>query len=83
MEGSRSTMIKLNNSNWITWKPRMEDILYCKYFHKPIEGGDAKPEGTTPAIWTKMKHKTIGHIHEWVDDSVFHHVVNKTSAHEL
>ena len=23
-------MIKLTNSNWVTWKPRMEDILYCK-----------------------------------------------------
>ena len=83
MEGSRSTMIRLNHSNWITWKPRMEDIFYCKDLHEPIEGDDAKPEGTTPAAWTKMNRKAIGHIREWVDDSVFHHVANETSAHEL
>ena len=83
MEGTNSTMIKLTHSNWVTWKPRMEDILYCTDLHEPIEGDDANPEGTTPAIWTKMNRKAIGHIREWVDDSVFHHVANETSAHEL
>ncbi|KAL6179251.1 hypothetical protein ACLB2K_050767 [Fragaria x ananassa] len=83
MEGSRSTMVRLNNSNWITWKPRMEDILYCKDLHEPIEGVEAKTEGTLDANWKKMNRKAIGHIREWVDDSVFHHVANETDAHEL
>ncbi|KAM5588228.1 hypothetical protein ABKV19_006591 [Rosa sericea] len=83
MESSRSTMIRLNHSNWITWKPRMEDILYCKDLHEPIEGEEAKPEGTSVPTWTKMNRKAIGHIREWVDDSVFHHVSNETNAHEL
>ncbi|KAL6136970.1 hypothetical protein ACLB2K_062265 [Fragaria x ananassa] len=83
MEGSRSTMVRLNHSNWITWKPRMEDILYCKDLHEPIEGVEAKPEGTSYANWTKMNRKAISHIREWMDDSVFHHVVNETDAHEL
>ncbi|KAL6126514.1 hypothetical protein ACLB2K_074562 [Fragaria x ananassa] len=61
----------------------MEDILYYKDLHEPIKGDDAKPEGTTPTIWTKMNSKAIGHIHEWVDDNVLHHVANETSAHEL
>ena len=76
-------MVRLNHSNWITWKPRMKDILYCKDLHEPIEGVEAKPEGTSDANWKKINHKAIGHIREWVDDSVFHHVANETDAHEL
>ncbi|KAL6211007.1 hypothetical protein ACLB2K_016236 [Fragaria x ananassa] len=83
MESSKSTMVRLNHSNWITWKPRMEDILYYKDLHEPIEGVEAKPEGTSDANWTKMNRKAIGHIREWMDDSVFHHVANETDAHEL
>ncbi|KAL6225745.1 hypothetical protein ACLB2K_004594 [Fragaria x ananassa] len=83
MEGSTSTMVRLNHSNWITWKPRMDDILYCKDLHEPIEGVEAKPEETSDANWKKMNCKAISHIREWVDDSVFHHVANKTDAHEL
>ncbi|KAK9906214.1 hypothetical protein M0R45_002714 [Rubus argutus] len=82
MEG-RSTMIKLNHSNWITWKPRMEDILYCKDLHEPIEGATGRPEGTSEAAWTKSNRKAIGYIREWVDESVFHHVSNETNAHDL
>ncbi|KAL6218131.1 hypothetical protein ACLB2K_011348 [Fragaria x ananassa] len=48
-----------------------------------IKGVEAKPEGTSDANWTKMSRKAIGHIREWVDDSVFHHVANETNAHEL
>ena len=61
----------------------MEDILYCKDLHEPIEGVEAKLEGTSDANWKKMNRKAIGHIREWVDDSVFHHVANETDAHEL
>ena len=57
-------MVRLNHSNWITWNPRMEDILYCKDLHEPIKGVDAKPEGTSDANWTKMNRKAIGHIQE-------------------
>ena len=76
-------MIKLNNSNWVTWKPRMEDILYCKDLHEPIEGAKARPETMSDAEWTKMNRKAIGNIRQWVDDSVFHHVSNETEAHSL
>ena len=67
-------MVRLNHSNWITWNPRMEDILYCKDLHEPIEG--VEPEGTSDANWKKMNRKAIGHIRELVNDSVFHHVAN-------
>ncbi|KAL6138514.1 hypothetical protein ACLB2K_063796 [Fragaria x ananassa] len=61
----------------------MEDILYCKDLHEPIEGVKAKPEGTSDANRKKMNRKAINHIQKWMDHSVFHHVANETDAHEL
>ena len=29
-------MIKLNSMNYSTWKPMMEDLLYCKDLYKSI-----------------------------------------------
>ena len=37
-----STMIKLTMSNYSIWKSMMEDVLYCKDLHDPIEGDNAK-----------------------------------------
>ncbi|KAM1704732.1 hypothetical protein ACFX11_027190 [Malus domestica] len=61
----------------------MEDILYCKDLHEPIEGDAAKPESMSDAEWKKMNRKAIGTIRQWVDDSVFHHVSNETNAREF
>lgn len=47
MEESSSVMVKLTSSNYSIWKPRMEDILYCKDLYEPIQGDDSKPEGKT------------------------------------
>ena len=33
-----NTMVKLSASNHSIWKPMMEDVLYCKDLHDPIEG---------------------------------------------
>ncbi|KAM1394751.1 hypothetical protein PS2_030306 [Malus domestica] len=77
------TMIKLTNSNWVTWKPMMEDIFYCKDLHEPIEGDAAKLESMSDAEWKKMNRKVIGTIRQWVDDSVFHHMSNETNAREF
>ena len=76
-------MIKLNNSNWMMWKPRMEDILFCKNLHEPIKGAAAKTENMFDADQRKLNRKAIGHIRQWVDDSVFHHVSNETDAYAL
>ena len=67
-------MMKLTRSNWVTWKSRMEDMLYCKDLHEPIEGINSKPENMSDANWTKMNRKTIGTIRQWVDESIYHHV---------
>ena len=76
-------MMKLTRSNWVTWKSRMEDMLYCKDLHEPIEGINSKPENMSAANWTKMNRKTIGTIRQWVDESIYHHVSKETDAQAL
>ena len=38
-----NTMVKLSALNYSIWKLMMEDVLYCKDLHDPIEGDSAKP----------------------------------------
>ena len=47
MEEASSGMIKLTISNYLIWKARMEDILYCKKLFDPIERRGYKPVTTT------------------------------------
>ena len=61
----------------------MEDILYCKDMHEPIEGVAGKPADMADDKWRKLHRKTVGTIRQWVDDSVFHHVSEETDAEEL
>ena len=61
----------------------MEDLLYCKDLYGPIEGDKGRPEVTKDEDWNKLSRKTIGVIHQWIDDNVFHHVSTETSAYDL
>ncbi|KAA8515033.1 hypothetical protein F0562_018180 [Nyssa sinensis] len=61
----------------------MEDILYCKDLYEPIEGDTAKPKDMDDEKWKRLHRKTIGHIRQWLDDSVFSHVSNETDAQVL
>ncbi|KAA8532769.1 hypothetical protein F0562_032802 [Nyssa sinensis] len=61
----------------------MEDILYCKDLYEPIEGDTAKPKDMDDEKWKRLHRKTIGHIWQWLDDSVFSHVSNETDAQVL
>ena len=83
MSEDKGTMIKLTHTNWVTWKPRMEDILYCKDMHELIDGVAGKPADMADDKWRKLHRKTVGTIRQWVDDSVFHHVSEETDAEEL
>ncbi|KAA8519832.1 hypothetical protein F0562_014078 [Nyssa sinensis] len=83
MEGGPSIMIKLNNMNWLIWKPKLEDILYCKDLYEPIERDTAKPKDMDDEKWKRLNRKTIGNIRQWLDDSVFSHVSNETDAQVL
>ena len=36
-------MFKLKSQNYGIWKSKMEDLLYIKDLHEPIEGEEARP----------------------------------------
>ena len=76
-------MIKLTSSNYLIWNTRMKDILYCKELFEPIKCRDYKPITTIEDEWKKLNKKTIGHIRQWVDQSVFHHVAKEVDAYSL
>ncbi|KAK8921663.1 hypothetical protein KSP39_PZI019972 [Platanthera zijinensis] len=74
-------MVSMNGKNWSIWKPRMEDLLYCKDLHAPLTGRPASVKDDEE--WKKMDRKAVGFIRQWLDDSVFHHVSTETSAQAL
>ena len=78
-----NTMIKLSASNYSIWKPMMEDVLYYKDLHDPIEGDSAKPSNMSYRNWEKLNRKTIGCIRQYIDVNVFHHVSQETNAKTL
>ncbi|GFS38384.1 ADP/ATP carrier 2 [Actinidia rufa] len=64
------------------WK-LMEDILFCKDLHDPLENKGEKPEAKKDEEWRKMNRKTIGLIRQCIGHEVFHHVAQETSAYDL
>ena len=57
-----SRMISLNGSNWLIWKPKIMDLLYCKDLTKPIEKMGEKPEKYDDEDWATMDRKSISVI---------------------
>ena len=82
-EHNLGSMIVLSATNYAIWKPRMEDILFCKDLHDPLENKGEKPLATKDEEWRKMNRKTIGLIRQCIGHEVFHHVAQETSAYEL
>ena len=80
-ESVGGTMVKLNSSNYPIWKVRMEDLLYAKDAYTPITG--TKPTTTTEEDWKTENRKTVSIIRQWIDDSVFQHVLTETVAKDL
>ncbi|PON98554.1 Zinc finger, CCHC-type, partial [Trema orientale] len=78
-----NAMMKLNNSNWVIWKPRMEDYLYCEDLHKPIEGDEARPKEISDEEWYVLNRRAVAKIRQWVDHSLFNYVALETNAREL
>ena len=58
----------------------MEDVLYCKDLHDPIEGDSVKPSDMLDRNWEKLNRKTIGCIRQCIDVGVFHHVSQESNA---
>ena len=44
-------MINLNESDWMIWKLKMEDLPYCKDLFAPVEGDSAKLKATIEEDW--------------------------------
>ncbi|GFS38397.1 hypothetical protein Acr_00g0057270 [Actinidia rufa] len=82
-EHNLGSMIVLSATNYAIWKPRMEDILFCKDLHDPLENKGEKPEAKKDEDWRKMNRKTIGLIRKCIGHEVFYHVAQETSAYDF
>ena len=76
-------MIKLTTTNYSLWKSIKEDLLNCKYLYDLIEGDNAKSSDMSNVDWKKLKKKTFGIIHQWVDINLYNHVAKETNPHTL
>ncbi|GFY93698.1 hypothetical protein Acr_09g0001440 [Actinidia rufa] len=65
-EHNLGSMIVLSATNYAIWKPRMEDILFCKDLHDPLENKGEKPVAKKDEEWRKMNRKTIGLIRQCI-----------------
>ncbi|GFS33854.1 hypothetical protein Acr_00g0030870 [Actinidia rufa] len=65
-EHNLGSMIVLSATNYAIWKPRMEDILFCKDLHDPLENKGEKPEAKKDEEWRKMNRKMIGLIRQCI-----------------
>ncbi|GFZ09649.1 hypothetical protein Acr_21g0002480 [Actinidia rufa] len=77
------SMILLSATNYSIWKPRMENILFCKDLHDSLENKGEKTLATKDEEWRKMNRKTIGLIRQCIGHEVSHHIAQETSAYEL
>ena len=55
-------MSSFNGSNWVTWKTKMEDLLFCKDFYGPIEGDSGKHNGMKVNEWYSRNRKNVSVI---------------------
>ncbi|PKI66050.1 hypothetical protein CRG98_013545 [Punica granatum] len=55
----------------------------CRDRYNPIEGDSAKPKDKDDKAWEQANRKTIGLIQQWIDNSIYHHVVQETNAKVL
>ena len=61
----------------------MEDFLNCRDLADPLEKKGVRPDSAKEEDWNKLNKKTVGHIRQWIDHSVFHHVAQETDAYTL
>ena len=72
-------MIKLNSSNYSTWKRMMEDLLYCKDLYKHIQLKE-KPSHTLDDDWDVEHRKAIAYMRRWMDSTLHEHIFDETKA---
>ena len=59
MDGNVGRMVSFNGTNWVTWKTKMEDLLFCKDLNGPIEGDSGKPKEMKDDEWKKLDQKAV------------------------
>ena len=62
-------IIKLNSSNYSTWKHMMKDLLYCKDLYKPIRLKE-NPSYMDDENWDVQHRKVIVYIRRWMDTNL-------------
>ena len=62
MEESFGAMIKLNSSNYLIWKPRIEDVFYTKDLYLPIYDDSKKPKDKNDNDWNILNRKIVVQI---------------------
>ena len=83
MEESSTCMIKLKSWNYGIWKSRMQDLLYMKDLHEPIEGEETRLADLNDKKWTQLNQKVVGTIRSWIDQSVYHYVTKESRVDDL
>ena len=72
-------MIKLNSSNYSTWKHMMEDLVYCKYLYKPIRPKE-KPSNMDDGNWDAQHRKAIAYIRRQMDTNLYEQISDETKT---
>ena len=62
-------IIKLNSSNYSTWKRMMEDLLYCKDLYKSIRLKE-NPSDIDDENWDVQHRKVNAYIRRWMDTNL-------------
>ena len=62
-------MIKLNSSNYSTWKCMMEHLLCCKDLYMPVRLKE-KPSDMDNENWDVQHNKVIAYIRRWMDTNL-------------
>ncbi len=76
-------MIKLKSWNYGVWKSIIEDLLYMKYLHEPIEGKEVRPADLDDKKWAQFSQMAMSTIRLQIDQSVYHHVAKESRVDVL
>lgn len=83
MEGSLTSMIKLNNPNWAMWKSLMENFVTIKDLSNILDGEEVKPKNISNLEWKKMYKKTNFYNRQWIGIASHHHMAIETNVYVL
>ena len=83
MDNSFGEMFKLIGSNFLVWKLKMRDMLFCKYLWLLVQIGKGKPDKIDASMWEVMHLKSITYIRCFIDMSLYNNFNEETEADVL